>query len=420
MKKKRIYISVSVISILCIILGLSLGIYYGVLKDNLTDDSHTLPLTAGIFNPSGELTASWQDLESESKIIVEEGVLIKCDTTLSGKLVLPQDANITKIGFQAFKYCTSLEEVILPEGLTTIDKDGFISCLALKKINIPSTVESIKLDAFYNCQALEEVVIPTDSSLKEIAYGAFTYCFKLRTLFIPSTVTMIDESAFLGCKSLDNIVLPASVTSVPSHLFKDCENLSTITYENVEEISPYAFYNCKKLITFDFSKIKKIGESAFYGSGLVQVVLSEDLISLDKQAFQNCYNLKTVEFKGATVELNTSIFEECILLERVILPSELNRIPDYTFFGCESLKELFIPEHVTWIGRFAFKDCISLSLTFASKASWAYSKTPDFKEFTYISFFSVDTSEEIIENKKKLIDGLEDHYFKIIDEEITE
>ena len=51
------------------------------------------------------------------------------------------DSSVTVISEGAFKNrCPKLEEVELPEGLITIERDAFANCISLKSINIPSTV----------------------------------------------------------------------------------------------------------------------------------------------------------------------------------------------------------------------------------------------------------------------------------------
>ena len=59
-------------------------------------------------------------------------------------------ANVEIIGDEAFYGDNSLDEVVLPEGITTIGKNAF-GYSSLKQINLPSSLTSIDKNAFIGC-----------------------------------------------------------------------------------------------------------------------------------------------------------------------------------------------------------------------------------------------------------------------------
>ena len=64
---------------------------------------------------------------------------------------------VTSIGVYAFKFCNSLTEVTIPEGVTSIRGSVFEGCSSLREVTIPKSVTSIESHAFYNCGALATV-----------------------------------------------------------------------------------------------------------------------------------------------------------------------------------------------------------------------------------------------------------------------
>ncbi|MDE7411790.1 MAG: leucine-rich repeat domain-containing protein [Paramuribaculum sp.] len=74
------------------------------------------------------------------------------------------------------------------------------------------SVSYISDSAFKNCSRLTSVTIP--NSVTSIAYSTFEGCTALTSITIPNTVTSIGNSAFKGCSSLTEFTIPKSVTSI--------------------------------------------------------------------------------------------------------------------------------------------------------------------------------------------------------------
>lgn len=145
----------------------------------------------------------------------------------------------------AFKNCTSLTSVTIPNNVIRISESAFEGCSGLESVTIPNPSAKIRESAFSNCTSLESVTLP--SSITEISSAAFGGCTSLTTIDIPNTVTFIGNSAFSG-SGLTEIEIPSSVTEISSFAFQDCKGLTTITIPaSVEKIGSYAFKGCKNL-----------------------------------------------------------------------------------------------------------------------------------------------------------------------------
>ena len=73
---------------------------------------------------------------------------------------------------ELFSGCTSLRNVQLPSGVSTIGEWAFRSCSSLESIEIPENVTEIEAEAFLSCPCL--VIITTPGSYAEsfaLKYG---------------------------------------------------------------------------------------------------------------------------------------------------------------------------------------------------------------------------------------------------------
>ena len=143
---------------------------------------------------------------------------------------------------------TNLQEVLLPNTLTTIGEYAFYKCSSLTSVTIPNSVTSIGYACFYNCSGLTSVNIP--NSVTSIGGGAFDGCSGLTSVTIPNSVTSIGDSAFEACNGLTSVTIPNSVTSIGYKSFLGCSGLTSITIPNsVTIIGTMTFYDCTNLTT---------------------------------------------------------------------------------------------------------------------------------------------------------------------------
>ena len=146
------------------------------------------------------------------------------------KTVIITDGTVIPQGF--FKD-TGIENVVLPNGITSIGDDAFSSCHRLTGLIIPEGVTSIGNYAFWYCSSLTSITIP--DSVTSIGDYAFNYCSSLTSINIPEGVTSIGGDAFYNCSSLTSITIPDSVTNIGKYAFYGCSDLTSITFQGTME-----------------------------------------------------------------------------------------------------------------------------------------------------------------------------------------
>jgi uncharacterized repeat protein (TIGR02543 family) len=143
-------------------------------------------------------------------------------------------------------------------------------------LNIPATVTingkeysvtSIGDDAFKRCSSLQSVTIP--NSVTSIGDYAFEACSNLQSVTIPESVTSIGHSAFQGCSRLQSLTIPNSVTTIENDAFYYCINLQSVTINSNPRIGGSAFSDTPATVTMNLTASKIDGDywTTFYNDG---------------------------------------------------------------------------------------------------------------------------------------------------------
>ena len=228
--------------------------------------------------------------------------------------------NVTSISESAFRGCTSLTSVTVPDSVTSIGDSAFYGCTNLTSITIPNSVTSIGLRVFYYCRSLTSVTIP--NSVTSIGRSAFYYCRSLTSVTIPDSVISIGDSAFFGCINLTSVTIPDSVTVIGSNAFYD-----TPYYNDKSNWINGVLYmsNCLLNTNNDFNftnnyivenSTRVIAGSAFYGcTSLTSVTIPNSVTNIGDYAFKDCTGLTSIivltpdcEFGSHIVERNVKIY----------------------------------------------------------------------------------------------------------------
>lgn len=292
--------------------------------------------------------------------------------------------SVTSIGWHAFNSCSSLSRIEVPDGVTSIGMGAFNSCSSLRSIEIPDSITSIEDSVFSGCSSLNSIKIP--DSVTSIEFAAFSGCSSLSRIEIPDSVTRIGSVAFSGCSSLSRIEIPNSVTSIEYETFQFCNSLSSIeipdsvtsigmcafracsSLKNIEipdrvtSIGEWAFRECSSLESIEIPNgVTSIGEYTFSGcSSLRSIEIPDSVTDIGRRTFEGCSSLKSIEIPESVTSIAYGIFLDCSSLSRIEIPDSVTGIGWYAFSGCSGLESIEIPNSVTGIGEWAFSGCSSL------------------------------------------------------------
>ena len=322
-------------------------------------------------------------------------------------LVWTEGTNLSWIGDNAFRDCTALQQVILPDSVTTMGTDVFSGCSALPEIHIPSGLADIPERAFYNCSSLKSIVLPDSvnwieeaafcgctslssinldnvgslgkmafyncTALKEIDMNASWYsennwyifgnCSSLTKVNLYEGITHIPDYLFQGCTGLRNLVLPDTVKTLGRCCYAECTGLKSVVIpEAVTEIPEYAFRGCTSLTDVQLPEnLGVLQDNAFGSCTALEELTIPPWVYKAKYPFDGCTGLKTVTIAPGAKSVLTGLLSGCSSLETVFLPDSIQEIEGSAFYGCSSLRNVDLGgSPVTTIGDWAFASCLSL------------------------------------------------------------
>ncbi len=320
---------------------------------------------------NGVLTISGSGALTGSQSMHWEGSGMYFDGLITS-VVFASGSNVTSIGDYAFRGCTALTSITIPDSVTSIGNYAFRGCTALPSI-ILNNVTSIGGNAFKDCYALTSVTIP--SGVTSIGSYVFQNCYALTSVTIPSGVTNIGSDAFQNCYALTSVTIPSGVTNIAGLAFQNCYALTSVTIPSgVTIIAIRTFQNCYALTSVTIpSGVTNIGSDAFQNCyALTSVTIPSGVTSIGSDAFQNCYVLTSVTIPSGVTSIFDYTFQNCYALTSVIIPSGVTSIGDYSFQNCYALTSVTIPDTLTNIGTNTFNACNSMRtmhVTFSDTAT---------------------------------------------------
>jgi len=168
-----------------------------------------------------------------------------CRTCLKGTYTVQEEVRV--IGHGAFRNCTNLQAVLLPEGISAIEPLAFAGCSSLVRlmvatqdswqpeIVIPYGVENIGYKAFSGCSQVTQVRF--ESRLAYLAPSTFEGCLRLKKVEGCGSLGAIARAAFRGCDDLQELVGLKSSCMIESYAFAGCSRFEASGNLNMSEVN---------------------------------------------------------------------------------------------------------------------------------------------------------------------------------------
>ncbi|MCH5209417.1 MAG: leucine-rich repeat protein [Oscillospiraceae bacterium] len=277
--------------------------------------------------------------------IDDDGVITKYKGS-DEKLVIPDEIHgitVTAIGNSAFMDNETIVSVTLPDTVTRIESSGFGGCTALKMFDT-NKVKTIADTAFYGCTSLEELIL--GENVTSLGMRMCIECYNLKKLVVLNRDLNIGD-LWRWEKGIEEIhgyidsqaKTYADLNDIP---FYDIETGDRIITEWViDENGELLKYNGNETdivvpSEVDGAEIKYIGSKAFAGSDITSIILPDSVKSVYYYAFSGCTSLKDVTLSKRMNKLN-DIFWACSSLEKVRVPSSITELEKDIFADCPNV-----------------------------------------------------------------------------------
>ncbi|MBQ0153219.1 MAG: leucine-rich repeat domain-containing protein [Bacteroidales bacterium] len=362
-----------------------------------------LTLATTLFASDTQVDGIWYDFDNTN---LTASVTYKgnsfYENEYTGSVVIPASISydgktysVTTIEYYAFRDCSGLTSVTIPNSVTTIGESAFYSCSGLTSpvynancfaylprshqgtYSIPNGIKQIVGAAFSGCSGLTSITIP--NSVTTIGREAFSGCIGLKSIAIPNSVTTIGYNAFYGCsrlpvidniryadtylieavdKSLSTYTIREGTKWIGSNAFEYCTGLTSVTIPNsVTTIGSYAFGFCSGLTSVTIGNSVTVIEdhTFFYCTGLTSVTIPNSVTTIRNGAFEGCSGLTSPVYNA-----NCFAYMPPSYMGAYTIPDGIQQIAGDAFYKCTGLTSVTIPNSVTTIGYYAFFGCTGL------------------------------------------------------------
>ena len=239
-------------------------------------------------------------------------------------------STVTCIGKHCFFDCDNLERIVIHENVVRFENNPFSGCTKLEvenhspyyhfengviynkfkttiigclngsqidELRIPETVTSINRNAFWNCKGIKKVVIT--KNIVRIGYNPFA---SAENMYLESeSPEIVSRNGILYDKTMTNLLcatnravgksyrVPDSVKIINRGVFSGCKDLEQIDFNNVTYIEKSSFTNCTSLKeVYIPDNVTYVGEWVFsYCKNLKMISINKNTF-VDKNAFNEC------------------------------------------------------------------------------------------------------------------------------------
>ena len=244
--------------------------------------------------------------------------------------------NVTSIGEKAFttyenkKYTgnTSIEYVIIPEGVRTIEANAFNNCSNIKLLELPSTFTTIGTNAFSGCSRL--VYVCCNNTNANLSIPSLLPNNELMSLFVPVGSATDSVGGYLN----------TATTNKWKERFGDriyagkMEIHSSTDSVGMDYVCATGNGSDRKAILYNGDKNRKkvVVPSSFTGDDSK----TYNVVGIGRSAFEGSTELDSLIIEDGVITINNLAFQNCKKLRKLTIPSTLR------MYGVKSLMRQYL------------------------------------------------------------------------------
>ena len=269
-----------------------------------------------------------------------------------------------------YSFCTSLDGITIPEGITTIGVSSFDTCESLTSITLPASLTSIGDYAFYGCIS-QESITSLATTPPTLGYDVFTDDSGCN-IYVPWSADHSVYNSYVSSWSqyaprIVEMAEPASLkitTNGSTSVILTNSNSQTYTLNLSNGLNEY-YGDVYGFALNEITDLTRGGSPYDEEQNLVSIDASDLTLwtTIGNYAFYNCTSLTSINLPNSLTTIGDGAFSGCTSLTNLTLPSSLTTIGNSAFNGCTSLTlspNGNLPTSLTTIGNFAFVGCTSL------------------------------------------------------------
>lgn len=333
------------------------------------------------YTVTGIKPGVFNDVEGElPKIVVRYNEATKKYTCEQKQVVVDEIVkdnngveNIVKAIESVKEPYANVENIVLPESITTLDDNVFKDCENLNTIDGLYKITSIGESAFENCKNLYD--ISSLSSITSVKTAAFKNCERLEIIVMSNKkkITIADDT-FDGCSDLT--IWGYNVSEIKNYIngkdnlkfialddfefetiefeVDDDENINLSADGKLKEKTQETTGSTSKGLrlvgyTGDYSEIELLGE-----------LDGKSLVSIGEDVFKDKTELENIVLPYTIYILEDSCFSGCTGISNINIPSTVISICDEAFSGCTGIEKIENISGIKYLGNKVFDGCSNL------------------------------------------------------------
>ncbi|MBR4295368.1 MAG: leucine-rich repeat protein, partial [Clostridia bacterium] len=357
----------------------------------------------------------------------------------------------TDVDYYYTDYKDVAEKVVIGGGYSAITGNGFLSGFtALKEVAMAGGIKKFGNNAFRDCTSLTTIYVMGRERIEGMAdlsdvtsvYEYESMILKntaIETVKVNSEAKGFNDIAFIGCK---NIL--AKPTDVLIEYAKE-NGFNLINIDNPDEVYEYYRYvnpntmatGAGSLGSFDeeTGTLTIFGSGAlydtvnYYGGGaknspwfsiknkIKKIVIGPKITYIGTYAFCQCVNLEVVELPNSNIEIAANAFEKCYNLKSIYISGETpiegtfdlrstTFIDAWTFAYDYLVVNVVLNDETIMVADSAFEDCMNLRNYYGSAGSYVETLAED-ADLEFVDFTSAKpeaataTPPELNEDEKQ-------------------